>query len=188
MNLRNFFIVFLLLSLNFVNVSCVDPRIPGGRWLALHYAVKEGDMEEVKRLLSGEKCPPDTWDIETSMNLGVCYDANLKDISGTTALFYAKSVEMAEFLISKGADIDIKNDSGNTPLYYAVDRKRYDVAEFLFEQGANPRNRSDRDISPLSIAKYQSKWYTFRLNKLIEKFESYTPKEETTEETIEADE
>jgi len=185
MKFKKIFIVCFLLSLNFLNVSCYDGYIPRGRWLPIVYAVKENDIEEVKRLLSGEKCPPDTWDVERSMNLGKCYDANLKDTSGETALFYIKTVAMAELLISKGADIEAKNNFGETPLYVAVDKKRYRMAAFLFGQGANPHTVAEDGSTPLLAAKFYSRWYTFRLNRLIEKFEAYSPPEETIEETEE---
>ncbi|MCZ0931581.1 MAG: ankyrin repeat domain-containing protein [Oligoflexia bacterium] len=170
-------------------------------------------MEEAKRLLSVESCSSEEFkgnNLAYLARTGVCSDVNLTiSVSRKTALFYVKSVKMAEYLISKGADINIKADyqetplhtasnvpvaefflekgldieakekdddeeDGYTPLYYAVFDERYDVAEFLFKKGANPHAGED---TPLSEAESKSRWYTFRLNRLIKAFEDYTPSE-----------
>ena len=86
------------------------------------------------------------------------------------------------FLLKRVLDIEAKTKDdnegrGETPLYYAVLYDRYDVAEFLFKKGANPYAERFNGSSPLSEAKSKSRLYTFRLNRLIKSFESYTPSE-----------
>jgi len=53
-------------------------------------------------------------------------DINARDKSGSTALhevaFYSRNKEMTELLIAKGANIDIKNKKGLTPLQYSLER------------------------------------------------------------------
>jgi ankyrin repeat protein len=41
---------------------------------------------------------------------------NITDAHGRTALFYAKSIQIAEILLSFGADINLPNNNGNTVL------------------------------------------------------------------------
>lgn len=120
-------------------------------------------------------------------------DVNIKDRYQETPLHTVSTVPVAKFFLEKGVNIETKDEKGKTPLYSAVYWKRYDVAEFLFEQGANPRATTNRNFSPRSEAKHLSKWHTFRLNRLIKKFEAYTPPEtkkveETEEQNLETSE
>ena len=49
-----------------------------------------------------------------------------------SALFFAMSnLENAKFLISKGAQVNHKNQLGQTPIFYAVASKNYDMVNFL---------------------------------------------------------
>lgn len=54
-----------------------------------------------------------------------------------TLLHWAGSREVAEYLISKGADIHAKDDFAQTPLHTASSR---DVAQVLLDNGADPYN------------------------------------------------
>jgi len=57
---------------------------------------------------------------------------------GQTPLHGARSVEMAQLLLSYGADVDARDvDHESTPAQYMV-RDREDVARFLIERGAQP--------------------------------------------------
>ncbi len=44
----------------------------------------------------------------------------------------------AELLISNGADVNAKNDDGQTPLDIAVAKNRKDIIDLLVEKGAVP--------------------------------------------------
>lgn len=46
-------------------------------------------------------------------------------------------VDFIKWLVSKGADINAKNDNEETPLYTALTKRREDVIEFLIDNGAN---------------------------------------------------
>ncbi|MCZ0932462.1 MAG: ankyrin repeat domain-containing protein, partial [Oligoflexia bacterium] len=132
----NKFILIICLSV-FLNLSCHDhpyypPALP--RFIQ---AVDEDDMEEVKKLLAVESCDSEAFkevkDRIYLTNKGICYDVNVIDFgSQESALFYVKSVKMAELLISKGADINIKTDFQETPLHTA---NNAEVAEFFIEKG-----------------------------------------------------
>ena len=217
-------LIVLTVFLNFLNISCFDPpygpTYGGPAPPALILAVEEDDMEEVKKLASVKKCSSFDENRGTtnwSAFKGECFDANVKTWYGTTALFYVKSLEMAEYLVSQGADvkvqdddentplhkaktiaiakfflergidIEVKNEYKETPLYTAVKDERIETARFLFQQGANPHAKRKSGGTPLSEAKNRSKWHTFKLHKLIKLFESYTPPEPAKTENQDTD-
>lgn len=66
------------------------------------------------------------------------------------------SYEFAEFLLTKGADIDETNTSsyygGYTPLFWAVEDNDEKLVSFLVRNKANVNARSNKGKTPLSIA------------------------------------
>ncbi len=50
--------------------------------------------------------------------------------------------ENVRLLIDAGANVSAVNEFGDTPLHYAVDRRRYDIAMYLLEQGADYRHQT----------------------------------------------
>jgi ankyrin repeat protein len=107
-------------------------------------------------------------------------DINARDVHGRTPLMWAalsKRDECAAFLLSKGAQIDIfsasalgkleqvtqlilehpglvcaTNDTGLTPLHWAAQGGRVDVAALLLASGANIDARDGRGSTPLHEA------------------------------------
>jgi ankyrin repeat protein len=72
-------------------------------------------------------------------------DVNIKDNWGHTPLFYVNSKEIAELLISKGADVNEKDNKGKTPLFYIHSKE---IAELLISKGAGI-NIKDKDGNPI---------------------------------------
>jgi ankyrin repeat protein len=68
----------------------------------------------------------------------------------------AITTEFAEFLLSKGAEIDEKNTmsgyKGYTPLFWAILYGETDVVKFLAEKGADVNTVAEGEKTPLSIA------------------------------------
>ena len=66
------------------------------------------------------------------------------------------SYEFAEFLLSKGADIDETNTTsyygGYTPLFWAVEENNEKLVSFLVKHGANVNVASNKGKTPLSAA------------------------------------
>ena len=60
---------------------------------------------------------------------------------------------MVELLIAKGADIDIQNSSGRTPVHEACVTGRKDVVELLIAKDASINARDDKGQTALSLAK-----------------------------------
>lgn len=59
---------------------------------------------------------------------------------------------VVELLVAAGAELDAKDASGNTPLHYAAEHGRVDVAAFLIARGADV-NAVNRDgATPLAVA------------------------------------
>lgn len=105
---------------------------------SLHQAVVDGNVEQVKRLISKGA------------------DVNAKNMLSWTPLHTAirnQRKTMAEFLIDKGADINAKDKSGQTPLHFAVDTGQRDMAELLIAKGADINAVSSRGENALSLAK-----------------------------------
>ena len=90
--------------------------------------------------------------------------ANSEHQCGNTALFYAvryRSPEMVEFLIDNGADVNVSNACGFTPLLICADTRNDDdggleIASELMDEGASPRAVTNfhQDISWLLYRRY----------------------------------
>ncbi|MHC4741617.1 MAG: ankyrin repeat domain-containing protein [Planctomycetota bacterium] len=63
-------------------------------------------------------------------------DIDITDYYGATQLSYAESKERAEFFIDRGADVNAKDNGGNSPLSWAILHRRKEVAELLAASGA----------------------------------------------------
>ena len=70
-------------------------------------------------------------------------------------------VEVAKYLVSKGADIHAKDDDGNTPLHLAVwndPELAIELIDFLVAKGADVNAKNNCDETPLDLA--EEKGYT----------------------------
>ena len=66
-------------------------------------------------------------------------DVTLADATGSTALHYAAragNLAVVQFLIGAGADVHAENIMGQTPLYWALEKKRVRIANILRHHGA----------------------------------------------------
>jgi ankyrin repeat protein len=74
---------------------------------------------------------------------------------GLTALLYATRsgcLPCAESLIKAGADVNLPNPDGLTPLINAIDNRRFDIAMLLLDKGANPHTWDWYGRTPLYTA------------------------------------
>jgi hypothetical protein len=55
-------------------------------------------------------------------------------------------------LIAMGADVDVRNDAGQTPLMFAAEKGYADMVQVLIQNGANPRLENNQGESALTIA------------------------------------
>lgn len=80
---------------------------------------------------------------------------NLKNQNGNTPLHIAArqgNVDIAAFLIEKGADLEAKNPTGYTPLFFAVLSKQPEAVRFFLGKGADVNAQTRFQTTPLFTA------------------------------------
>ena len=70
----------------------------------------------------------------------------------TAQSYIANSETIADMLISNGAQVNIRDNEGITPLMYALSRRKYSLAEFFIKYGADIQTVSSTGDTPLCIA------------------------------------
>lgn len=89
-------------------------------------------------------------------------DVDTKDESGHASLHYAVLIHSllgTKFLIIKGANVNIRNSEGKTPLHFIAEKTvpkaqevGFHMAQLLFEEGADINVVSNSGDTPLSLA------------------------------------
>lgn len=77
---------------------------------------------------------------------------SIKDNYGGTPLHRVLNKEVAQVLLTAGADVDAKDDRGLTPLDWAIQTGRNDVSELLVAHKANVKATDNRGWTPLHYA------------------------------------
>ncbi|XP_065826122.1 transient receptor potential cation channel subfamily A member 1-like isoform X2 [Oscarella lobularis] len=93
-----------------------------GQLLPIHKAATEGDIETVRRIVASY---PDA-----------VYST---DVHGATALHHAASesaLDVMDYLIQKGADLNDQDEQGETPLHWAITFEKPEAMELLLNRGA----------------------------------------------------
>ncbi|MCX5644112.1 MAG: ankyrin repeat domain-containing protein [Phycisphaerae bacterium] len=101
----------------------------------IHTAACRGDLTQVKRYIEDGT------------------DVNTKDGIGRTALHwavFADTTEVADFLITKGADVNAKANGGIRPLDLAIHSQH--MVEFLISRGADVNSKGDSGWTALRLA------------------------------------
>lgn len=104
----------------------------------LHIAVIEGDLRKVGQLIEGRSLP-----IEG------------KNKEGNTALHLAAvhgQHDIAQLLISNGADVNARNYVYDSPLHLAVVDNHHEIVYALLDHGAEVETRNNRAHTPLHKA------------------------------------
>lgn len=78
--------------------------------------------------------------------------------NGFAALHYAAqnfSIDIAELLLENGADVDVLDAHGNSPLFKAVfnSKGREEMIKLLLKHGANKELPNNHGVSPIQLAK-----------------------------------
>jgi ankyrin repeat protein len=81
-------------------------------------------------------------------------DINSSNSMGKTAIIEAveKSKGSVPLLIEKGANVNAKDSSGNTPLILAVAKKDIEIIKLLIEKGANVNSKNNYGDTPFMTA------------------------------------
>ncbi|MDH5465331.1 MAG: ankyrin repeat domain-containing protein [Thiovulaceae bacterium] len=106
----------------------------------IHDAIMFNDIKKVQSLIDNDLA-----------------DIDEKTGSGLTPLHIAvkvRSIQIATFLLAKGADIDSTDDQGYTPLHLAVKKKRINLVKFLVNKGADTNVKNTYGITPLHQAAF----------------------------------
>ncbi len=87
-------------------------------------------------------------------NISKIHDINSQNYNGNSYLHKVSfadnpSYETIEILIKNGADVNIKNKEGYTPLHYASENKKSNEAIILIENGADVNAKTSKGKSPL---------------------------------------
>jgi ankyrin repeat protein len=61
-------------------------------------------------------------------------------------------IDVAKQLLAAGTDINAANDSGWTPLYFAIENMQLESIKFLLENGAHPNQKDWAGMTPLHLA------------------------------------
>jgi len=118
----------------------------------IHDAAAAGDLNKVRSLL----------EVDSTL-------LESKDIDGNTPLIIAcwgppaniPQAEVANYLIDKGANINARNTSGGSPLFFA--RKNYDLTQHLIAMGADVNVRAYGGLTPLHQTVYSGNLIVARL-------------------------
>ncbi len=144
--------IFTLLAL--VASACAADESP------LFEAVKKGDKAEVEALLAKGA------DVNAKDRHGKTPLHQLAEHPGDDALFIEtiraqgldpspflwKGKEIAELLLTKGADVNAKDKDGNTPLHWAIFHGHTGLANLLLDNGADVNARGKDGMTPLLYA------------------------------------
>jgi ankyrin repeat protein len=107
---------------------------------AFKSAVRSGDVEAVERLLDATPA---------------LVDAEIGGDRGEVALYYAildGHGHVARALVERGADLDVSNDRGDTPLHWAAyNHCNREVIELMVKAGADRSAKNDKGLTPLAV-------------------------------------
>ena len=148
-------------------------------WNAMTYAAMLGNREVVRQLLN-QKVDPNDSEISFPPLVAATYsgqqdiiflllqrgaDPNLRyQDQGTTALHYAVALNRPEIwgntavhniarqLLQAGAVVNIEDNQGNTPLFWAARWGNANMVQLLLQNNANPFQNNQQGLSPFYYA------------------------------------
>ncbi|KAF7691743.1 transient receptor potential cation channel subfamily A member 1b [Silurus meridionalis] len=163
--------ISILTHINYLDKSKSSP---------LHLAVRGGNIEVIKLCIAkGAKVDQQQCDKSTALHFACTQGAmkavqamlrpyetkiheiiNIRDAANQTPLHRATlfdHVELAKFLVSKGADIDCKDCKSYTPLLLATTSSAWKTVSFLLSKGADFRIKDNTGRNFLHLVIFQPK-------------------------------
>ncbi|KJV51195.1 ankyrin repeat family protein [Orientia tsutsugamushi str. Gilliam] len=131
----------------------------------LYHAVRHDNIDDVQRILAQDMS------LINSIHNALYNDGGLGlAVNGSalhTAVFY-KRINIATFLFNIGANADVQDDVGFTPLHYALSRYDANMVMLLLNNGADPNVPSYEDcITPLHCVVTYNYYNTDRIELLV---------------------
>lgn len=105
--------------------------------------IESGDFNKISRSL------------ENGAKLNSFDEYGISPLVRALAFPYLKP-ELVEFLIDKGADVNLPNNDGTTPIFFAIESE---IFELLLDAGANINYKTPDGITPLISALYEHNHY-----------------------------
>jgi hypothetical protein len=79
-------------------------------------------------------------------------DGSSQDVQALFRVVGRGSLAWTYRLIAMGADVNVRNDAGQTPLMFATEKGYADMVQVLIQSGANPKLVNNQGESALTIA------------------------------------
>jgi ankyrin repeat protein len=79
-------------------------------------------------------------------------DVNARNNDGQTPLHLAHDIDVAKWLMDNGANVNAKDNSGQTPLHRTSKYQHWDVSPLLIKNGADVNARDNYGATPLHLA------------------------------------
>jgi uncharacterized protein len=128
---KNFDAIRLLVRLG----SKPDQQVAEGLGIPVDYALRNKDLRFLKAMLDG------------GMSVNLTGESHLTVLHKAAGAFGA-SIEHVKLLVERGANMDAKDDLGETPLCAAIDTHQPDRATYLLDRGASLNIYSVGGVTP----------------------------------------
>jgi len=93
---------------------------------------------------------------DNPFHVQTCRSCGEAIVSYLTVAMERNDVEAVKAFIKKGANVNVANEKGDTPLHWAITTGRSDLIELLIEKGANLNARNMKGLTPLHGAVYMN--------------------------------